>query len=79
LNGNESVHFYIIDCFFPLLPTRPLPDLTMSNYGVCLIITGLADPFPAFMHSTLQLQLEKTEWAIKNGQSKDIVNIGQMT
>jgi hypothetical protein len=31
------------------------------------------------MHSTMQLQLEKTEWAIKNGQSKDIVNIGQMT
>jgi hypothetical protein len=47
LNGNESVHFYVIDCFFPLLPTRPLPDLTMSNYGVCLIITGLADPSPA--------------------------------
>jgi len=31
------------------------------------------------MHSTIQLQLEKTEWAIKNGQSKDIVNIGKMT
>lgn len=31
------------------------------------------------MHSTIQLQLEKKEWTIKNGQSKDIVNIEQMT